>query len=256
MTAPARPASAPRRRRRRARSVGADAAPRAAALYVRVSTEEQVREGVSLAAQEERLRAYAALQGFADARLFRDEGVSAAKPLAERPAGAALLAALSAGEVGHVVALKLDRLFRDTVDCLGTVREWDRTGVAMHLVDLGGQSVHTGSALGRFFLTAMAGIAELERNLIGERTSAALRHKIARGERVGAPPYGYAASDAGTVWVPVPDEQRIIRRVRSLRAKGLSWASIAAALNRERVPSKRRRTWCASTVRGVALRLT
>ena len=68
-----------------------------------------------------------------------------------------------------------------------------RDGIAMHVFDLGGQAVDTGLAAGRFFLCMLAGVAQLERNLIAERTSTALRHKIARGERVGAPPYGYAA---------------------------------------------------------------
>lgn len=225
-----------------------------AALYVRVSTEEQAREGVSLDAQEARLRAYAAAQGFAEVTLYRDEGVSGSKPLGDRPEGAALLAEIAAGAVQHVLALKLDRLFRDTIDCLESVRAWDRGGVAMHLVDLGGQSVHTGSAIGRFFLTAMAGIAELERNLIAERTSAALRHKIAKGERVGAPPYGFAAIGDGTAWVPVPEEQAVLERIRRQRARKLPYASIADRLNSEEVPTKKGARWHAATVQQLLAR--
>lgn len=252
------PSIATARRPKRARSSsGRASAPPAtgAALYIRVSTEEQAREGVSLDAQEARLRAYAALQGFGHVQVYRDEGVSASKPLSERPAGAALLAALAEGTVGHVVALKLDRLFRDTVDCLGTVRQWDRTGIAMHLVDLGGQSVHTGSALGRFFLTAMAGIAELERNLISERTSAALRHKIGKGERVGGPPFGYAAIGDGTGWVPVPEEQRVIAQILCMSMEGVTYAAIADRMNAEgRSTKSRAGRWHATSVRRVILR--
>jgi len=153
----------------------------AAALYLRVSTEEQAREGVSLDAQEARVLADAAAHGLDVNVTYRDSGVSGSVPLGERPQGAELLAALDRGEVQHVLAFKLDRLFRDLVDCLRTVRQWDDAGTAMHLVDLGGQAVNTGSAVGRFFLGMLAGVAELERNLIAERTSAALRHKVARG---------------------------------------------------------------------------
>lgn len=225
-----------------------------AALYVRVSTEEQAREGVSLDAQATRLEAYATAHGFAETRVYRDVGVSGSVPLGERPAGAAMLAAIATGEVQHVLAFKLDRLFRDAVDCLRTVREWDAAGVAMHLIDLGGQAVNTGSAVGRFFLGMIAGVAELERNLIAERTSMALRHKIAKGERVGAPPYGYAASTSGTAWEPVPEELAVLQRLRRLRARGATYADIAARLNREGIPSKRGRGWHSRSVHRVLAR--
>lgn len=254
MTAPAKVTSRDFGTRRRARKGTArDAQPcTAAALYLRVSTEEQAREGVSLDAQETRLRAYASAHGLEVAGVFVDAGVSGTVPLSERPAGAELLAALSAGVVRHVLAFKLDRLFRDAVDCLRTVRQWDDAGTAMHLVDLGGQAVNTGSAVGRFFLGMLAGVAELERNLIAERTSAALRHKVARGERVGAPPYGYAAIGDGTAWVPVPKEQAVLAHIAVLRSDGRhSFAEVADRLNADRVPSKRGARWHAATVRMV-----
>lgn len=220
-----------------------------AALYLRVSTEEQAREGVSLDAQEARLRAYATAHGLQASAVFLDSGVSGSIPLADRPAGAELLAALAEGSVRHVLAFKLDRLFRDAVDCLRTVRGWDDEGVSMHLVDLGGQAVNTGSAVGRFFLGMLAGVAELERNLIAERTSVALRHKVARGERVGAPPYGYAAVGDGTDWVVVQHEQEAIHRMRSLRTSGLSYSRIASRLASERIPTKKGGAWHAASVR-------
>lgn len=257
MTAPANVTSRDFQARRRPRKVTSrDFQPStAAALYLRVSTEEQAREGVSLDAQEARLIAYAAAQGLDVKVTYRDSGVSGSVPLGERPAGAELLAALDRGEVQHVLAFKLDRLFRDAVDCLRTVRQWDDAGTAMHLVDLGGQAVNTGSAVGRFFLGMLAGVAELERNLIAERTSAALRHKVARGERVGAPPYGYAATGEGTAWVPVPEEQAVLVRIRELWAGGRkSLAAVADRLNTDGVRTKRGARWHAATVRAVVRR--
>lgn len=253
MTAPAATTANSSRRSRARREVTFGDIPAkvtAAALYLRVSTEEQAREGVSLEAQEARLRAYAAAHGLEVGVVLCDSGVSGSVPLGERPAGAALLAALAEGRVQHVLAFKLDRLFRDAVDCLKTCRHWDDAGVAMHLVDLGGQAVNTGSAVGRFFLGMLAGVAELERNLIAERTSAALRHKVARGERVGAPPYGYAALGDGTAWTPVPEEQRVLGLIRELRGDGRrSLASVADALNRDGIPAKRGGRWHAASVR-------
>lgn len=250
LTKPDRSAARVVRRRRRSTASASEPVTQRAALYVRVSTEEQAREGVSLDAQAARLAAYATAHGFAETVLYRDVGVSGSVPLGERPAGAELLAAIAAGAVQHVLAFKLDRLFRDAVDCLRTVRQWDDAGVAMHLVDLGGQAVNTGSAVGRFFLGMLAGVAELERNLIAERTSAALRHKIARGERVGGPPLGWAAIGDGTAWVPLEEEQAVLSRMREMRTRGATLAQIADTLATEGVPTKTKRgRWHPTTVR-------
>jgi len=148
-----------------------------AVCYVRVSTEEQVRGRVSLAAQEERLAVYCRKTGLDIVEEIREEGVSGAKPLAARPGGERLLALLAKKKAKHVVALKLDRLFRDAEDALRQTKAWDKAEIALHLVDMEGQILNTATAMGRFFLNMMAAFAELERNLIAERTAAALAHK-------------------------------------------------------------------------------
>src|SRR5579871_2418172 len=125
-----------------------------ALCYVRVSTLEQSKFGFSLDAQEQRLRAYCQVAGLEVVDLIREEGVSASIPLAKRPAGAKLLDGLRdaiGGGIGHVVCLKLDRLFRDAEDALRQTKAWDKAGIALHLVDMGGHSLNTGSAMGRMF---------------------------------------------------------------------------------------------------------
>lgn len=119
---------------------------RKAVGYIRVSTDEQARGGVSLKAQEEKLRAYCTLAGLELIRVIREEGVSGAKPLAARPGGNELISEVAWKRVQHVVALKLDRLFRDPEDSLRQTRAWDKAGVALHLVDMGGQTLNTASA--------------------------------------------------------------------------------------------------------------
>lgn len=225
--------------------------PVRAAAYVRVSTDEQAREGVSLAAQEERIRAYCALHGLELVRVYRDAGVSAGNPLHERPEGAALLAAIDAGDVVHVVALKLDRLFRDAIDALRVATGWERAGVAMHLIDLGGQTVNTASAAGKFMFSVLAAAAEMERNLIGERTRTALQHKRARGERLGTTPLGFRTPAPGATMEPVADELRPVRVILRRRKAGDSFREIAARLERDGFTTKRGGRWHASTVRGV-----
>ena len=109
-----------------------------AVCYIRVSTQEQANTGVSLAAQEERLRAYCTMQGLEVVAVVREEGVSGSKPLGSRPGGAEVLRMVARREVAHVVALKLDRLFRNAADALAQTEAWDKAGVGLHLVDMGG----------------------------------------------------------------------------------------------------------------------
>lgn len=203
-----------------------------AVLYIRVSTVQQAEEGISLEAQQERLRAYCTLRGLEPVAILIEPGKSAFKPLQGRPEGKKLLDLIRTKQVDAVVALKLDRLFRNTVDCLQTTEAWDKRGVALHLVDLGGSAIDTSSATGKVFLTMLAGFAEFERNLTSERTQLAISHKIAKGElRLGQDaPYGYR--HAGKGLADVPAEQAVIATVQELRAGGMSLREIASELSR------------------------
>lgn len=221
--------------------------PAAAVIYCRVSTEEQATEGVSLDAQEAALTAYCALRRLDVAAVVVDAGVSGGKPLHTRRGGRRVLDLVAAGAVGHVVAYKLDRLFRDACDCLAVTAQWDRAAVALHLVDLGGQSIDTSTAMGRFMLTVLAGAAEMERNQIRERTTAALAHKASKGERVGQVPFGARLAADGVHLEEHPEERRVLDLVAELRTEGLSIRAIAARLNTDNVPA-RGRCWHPTTV--------
>ncbi len=209
------------------------AASNAAIGYVRVSTQEQATEGVSLDAQEARIRAYCTLRGLALVDVVIDAGVSAGKyTLEEREGGARVLAAIRQGTARHVIAMKLDRLFRNTIDCLTTVQMWDKAGVSLHLIDMAGASLDTSGAVGRMFLTMAAGFAEMERNLTAERTTAALGRKAEKGERTGEVPYGKMLEADGVHVSDNPPEQAVIATVRGLRTAGCSIRGIAAELTR------------------------
>ena len=218
-----------------------------AVLYIRVSTDEQARHGVSLDAQEERLRAYCTMRGLEIVGVIRDEGVSAFKHLDTRPGGAELLRLIAKGKAAHVVALKLDRLFRNSGDALARTETWNRQGVALHLVDMGGSAMDTASATGRVLLTMLAAMAEFERSITAERTSTALTFKRDRREVYGPTPYGY--SREGDTLHEHGDELATITRIQNWAAEGSSLAAIARQLNAESVPTKRGGQWYPSTVR-------
>ena len=204
----------------------------AAICYVRVSTDEQATTGHSLEAQEAACRAYCALRGFSVAAVVVDAGVSGGTPLASRPGGAQALTELAKRNgPRHVVCVKLDRAFRSAADCLQVTGEWDRRGVSLHLTDLGGQAVDTSSAMGRFMLTVLAGAAELEKNLIGERTSSAMQSMKAQGLYTGGRVrYGYAVAADGVTLTECPTEQATIAEARALSARGLTLRAISAEL--------------------------
>lgn len=218
------------------------------AAYTRVSTDEQAMHGVSLDAQHQAIRAYCAMRGLAEPVIIVDAGVSAGKPLAKRDGGRRVLELVRSGEVDAVVSLKLDRLFRDCADCLDVVREWDQRDVALHLVDLGGQTIDTSTAMGRFFLTVMAGAAELERNLVGERTKEALAHVRREGVRLGGEALGWRRSEATTddgrrAVETIEDEHETVRLVRALRDEGHSLRTICSKLTALNRKTKRGGAW-------------
>lgn len=217
-----------------------------AIAYIRVSTDEQAREGVSLAAQRERVAAYSAAAGLKLVAIFEDAAVSGSTQFRSRLGGARLLVELKRSAVRNVVAVKLDRLFRDTIDALEQTRDWDQRHIALHLIDFGGQALNTGTALGRLFFTVAAGFAEVERNLTRERTAAALQHLKGQRRVYGPVPFGFTRK--GEILVPSRDEQRVLRTIAQLRRGGASTRQIAARLNARRVPTKRGRKWWPATV--------
>jgi site-specific DNA recombinase len=215
--------------------------------YVRVSTEEQAREGVSLDTQEAKIRAYATAKDLELVAVIRDEGLSA-KTL-ERPGLQDVIAACQAHAVGAVIVTKLDRLSRRTRDLLYLIEDvFDSQDVALHSLS---EAVDTKSASGRFFLRIMGALAEMERELIGERTAAALAHKRDVGERLGTTPLGYRTPGPGQGMEPVPEEQATIRRILMLRRRGHSYRAIAAQLSKEGHRTKRGARWHHSTIANV-----
>lgn len=219
---------------------------RTAVIYLRVSTADQAEHGVSLDAQQERLTAYAIANGLEVAGILRESAISGTIPLADRPEGVKLTEMVSSGQVRHVIALKLDRLFRSAVDALSTTAEWDKQGIALHLVDMGGQSLNTGSAMGRMMLTMMAGFAQFERDLTAERTTSALAHKKANNQAYSPTPYGKDRD--GERLTDNAQELSIIKQMRELRENGFSLRGIAEHLNRNGISSKQGKRWYASSV--------
>lgn len=206
--------------------------------YTRVSTVEQADSGLGLEAQAERIKAYCTLKGLYLVEIITDAAVSGGKPLGQREGGERLLTAMRDKRVKAVVMLKLDRGFRDAADCLTTVDQWEKAGIALHVVDLGGNAIDTTSAAGRFMLVVLAGAAEMERNLTRERTRSALAMKKAKGERVGGVPYGFNLGGDGSTLTRNEAEQAVLADIRQMRTGGMTLQEIAASLTAQSVRTK------------------
>jgi len=215
--------------------------------YARVSTVKQSEEGYSLEAQQERIRDYCKLWKLDLVDIVEDAGVSASTPLGKRPGGARVLELLESVEIGNVVGFKLDRFFRNTMDCLSSINSWDDEGIAFHLIDHGGQTLNTSSAGGKLFITFLAGIAEWERNVISERTIMALEKKAKLGEPLGTAPYGSRWNKKTHRIERDTEELETVSRVLDLHVAGLSIRKIAQLLNDNDVPC-RGRAWHATTI--------
>jgi DNA invertase Pin-like site-specific DNA recombinase len=215
--------------------------------YVRVSTEDQAREGLSLEAQRARILAACVASGLVLAEVLVEAGESG-KTL-DRPQLQQLLDRVRAGQVGAVVVTKLDRLTRRTRDLLELVEDVFKPA-GVELVSLSEQ-LDTRTPAGVLMLTVLGALAQMEREQIGERTRSALRYKRAKGERLGTTPLGYRTAAAGAPMVPHLAELVAIRLILRRRRAGLSFGRIAAELAAAGHRTKRGGGWYASTVRAI-----
>jgi DNA invertase Pin-like site-specific DNA recombinase len=195
--------------------------------YLRVSTEQQASDGVSLQAQREKVEAFARLYDYELVAVVEDAGASA-KTL-DRPALQDALSRLENGEVSALIVAKLDRLTRSVAD-LATLIEGHFSRFALVSV---GEQIDTSTAAGRLVLNVLMSVAQWEREAISERTRAALQHKKAQGQRVGSVPYGYCLNDDGATLEADAAEQEVIAAVRELDAAGLSLRGIGDRLQQQ-----------------------
>jgi site-specific DNA recombinase len=222
---------------------------------VRVSTEEQSREGVSLALQEEKIREYCRLYELELVRVVSDPGVSA-KTL-DRPGLQAALQLLGKpakkGGVDGIVIYKLDRLTRSIGDWDQLINEYFNDKVGKRLFSVSDQ-IDTRTANGRMFLNLIMTIAQWEREIIAERTAEALQGKIRRGERCGRVRFGYDLADDGKTLILNEHEQAAIAQMRAWRAQGMTYDQLAKMLAEYGIDTKTGRIWHPSTVRQILVR--
>lgn len=218
--------------------------------YIRVSSADQVK-GTSLDEQKRQIEAYASLKSIELLGVIVDPAIKGEIPIHKRPQGRLLVEAIDSGAIDTVIICKLDRAFRSASDCLNKVEEWEKKNIGLHILNIGGQTIDTRTPMGKFFITMMAGAAELEKNLIKERCSNGREVRRAEGKRIGEIPFGYVVTDDSKTLIPDLSEQRIISQVKELKAQGLSLRAIARELNEQGVKGKKGGTWQATQVKAI-----
>ena len=200
--------------------------------YIRVSTQGQVEDGISLDAQEAKVRAWADLNGADEVAVFRDEGISG-KRSDNRPGLHAALDMVSKGDA--LVVYSLSRLSRSTKDTLllsETLLKKEADLVSMS------EKIDTTTAAGKMVFRMLAVLSEFERDQISDRTRFALAHKKANGEKTGGDiPFGYRL-DGGRL-IKDENEQKAIALIRELRRKGYRLQAICDELAKEGYRTRR-----------------
>ena len=207
-----------------------------ALLYTRVSTQLQVNDGVSLDVQTRQLEQAAKLAGYENVEVVREEGRSG-KSITGRPALTDALKRLDSGEAKAIFVTRIDRLARSTKDFLSIVDRANTNNWRLVMLDL---NLDTSTYQGRFVVTIMSALAEMERGIISERQKDVHKDRRQRGIVWGV--------DMGPM---NKTPQEVKDRIVFERSQGASFKKIADELNRDSIPTQNQRLWYPTTVKNL-----
>ena len=217
--------------------------------YIRVSTQNQVDSGLSLSDQRQKIMQYADLNDLQVTEIIEDAGLSAKNTA--REGLQRMLTAARNKETQAIIIYKLDRLSRNVIDTLALIKLLEKEDIAFHSI---AEKIDTKTATGKFFLTIIAALAEMERDLISERTIAALREKRRQNKLAGNIPYGWDLAEDKETLTENQKEQSVIKRIQQLSEKGLSLRKIISVLEKQGMKTKRGGKWQAQVVNTILKR--
>ena len=214
--------------------------------YIRVSTDGQVTDGVSLEAQRERISLWCAGNGYTLGGIYVDAGLSGGRS-DNRPGLQNALEAVCKAR-GILVVYSLSRLARSTKDTIQIGERLDKSQA--DLVSLS-ERIDTTSAAGKMMFRMLAVLAEFERDQISERTTTAMRFKKSQGQRVGKVPFGFDLGGDQVTLIPNETEQQALNLIQALRTEGKSMRAIAEELTRQNIATKEGKPWSHGTIQRI-----
>ncbi len=211
-----------------------------AGIYIRVSTEEQSREGFSLQEQEKRLKAMCEYKGYEIYKVYKDAGISA-KTGNKRPAFEELKEDIKNKKCNTIVVLKLDRLTRSVYDWENIMKFLDENNAYL---DCANDDINTTNANGRMVARLLTTVSQNEIERTSERTKIGLAGAIKVGNIPNKAPFGYKHINKKLVIDPLTKDEVI--RIFNLYYEGNSYQTISNIYNEEKVFGKT--NWCDSTI--------
>ena len=205
-----------------------------AGIYIRVSTEDQAREGFSLGEQEEKLKQLCDYKGYEIYKVYCDAGISA-KDMENRPKFQEMLQDMRDGRINYIVAYKLDRVTRSVRDLEELITQLEKHNTYL-VCDR--DDVNTSTANGRFFVRMLTVLSQLEIEIVSERTKFGMVGAIKSGHLPGVKPLGYK-NDSTRRTIIDPATAPIIKRVFDLYLQGKTYLQIATIFNNENVLNKK-----------------
>lgn len=214
------------------------------ALYIRVSTEEQAREGYSIDTQLNKLTAYSEFNGWQNVIAFVDDGESA-KDM-NRPEMKRLINFIKKGTVATVATLTVDRLSRNLLDMLQFIELCEKHGTAYICATL---NFDTSTPIGRMVLQILAAFAEFERSMIATRVKSNMIDIAQKRKRyLAVPPFGYVFDENKNL-APVDKEAEWIRKAADMFIAGHGYRAVSKWLNECGIRTRKGKLWCSSSVR-------
>ena len=201
-------------------------------LYLRVSTEDQAREGFSLGEQKERLEALCKFKDYKIYDYYQDAGISA-KTGNHRPEFDRMIDDAKAGKINTVIALKLDRISRSIYDWENLLTTSEKYGFDLICAN---DDINTTTANGKMITRIMMSVSQNEIERTSERTKVGLAGAIKEGHIPARAPLGYKHVDKKLV--PDPLTKDIVIRIYNLYFEGKSYYNIATIFNEEKVLGK------------------
>ena len=212
-----------------------------AGIYIRVSTEDQAREGFSLGEQQEKLEQLCRYKDYKVFKIYKDAGISA-KDMEHRPAFQQMLQDMRAGKINYIVAYKLDRVTRSVRDLEVLISDLEKHNCYL-VCDR--DDVNTSTANGRFFVRMLTVLSQLEIEIVSERTKFGLTGAIKCGHIPGTCPLGYKRDESKKVIIDETTKD-VILRIFNMYLEGKSFQTIANILNEEKVLAPKH--WADATI--------
>ena len=217
-----------------------------AGIYIRVSTEDQAREGFSLGEQEEKLRQLCKFKEYQIFKVYQDAGISA-KDMEHRPGFQEMMDDMRKGKINYIVAYKLDRVTRSVRDLELLIAELEKYDCYLICER---DDVNTSTANGRFFVRMLTVLSQLEIEVVSERTKFGMSGAIKAGHLPGTCPLGYYR-DTDKVVKLDPNTKGIVRRIFNMYLEGKSYYQISCILDEEKVLYPEHNKWTEAAVRTI-----